>query len=374
MDLEWTDEQRMLAQTVREVCRKYSTPEIVRALEDDPAGYREDLWKELAGLDLLGLTIPEEFGGMGQTMLEQVLVYEEFGRALCASPHFTTAVLAAAAIRAGGTDEQRKTILPAIASGAEIIGCAWFERDRWEGPEGIQVRVENGSITGAKILVPFARSATRLLVAARAGVAVDLFLVDPAGAGVTMTQERTMAADAAFEVVFDGAPASRLGAPGTGWEVWEGALLEGLVVLAAYAVGGAARAHEMAVDYAKEREQFGRKIGSFQGIAHPLADTATDIEGARVLVRQAAWAHATGRRDAGPLAAMAKLYACDVFKRTTKVGQQTFGGIGFIRDVDMQLYFRRAKQMELLWLGPRALEERIAMAELDAGAPFVGIE
>lgn len=82
----------------------------------------------------------------------------------------------------------------------------------------------------------------------------------------------------------------------------------------------------------------------------------------------------SGKQDTGPLSAMANLYACDVFKRTTKAGQQTFGGIGFIRDVDMQLYFRRAKQVELLWLGPRELEERIAAAELDAPAPFVRID
>ncbi|MCA1831140.1 MAG: acyl-CoA dehydrogenase family protein [Actinomycetota bacterium] len=371
MDLSWTDEQQMLAQTLRDVCAKYSTPEIVRALEDDPTGYREEFWKELAGLDLLGLRIPEEFGGMGRTLLDEVVVCEELGRVLAAVPYFTTAAVAAAAIRIGGTTEQKRALLPEIATGAEIISCAWFELDRGTGAEGVQARFENGVLTGTKILVPFAKSATRFLVLARDGEAVDLFLAE---SGSHLTQEKTMAADAAYEVVFDDVRAERLGQRGSGWGTWQAALDEGLVAFAAYAVGGAARAHEMAVQYAKEREQFGRKIGSFQGLAHPLADTATDIEGARVLVWQAAWSHATGKRDPKPLSAMAKLYACDVFKRTTKVGQQTFGGIGFIRDVDMQLYFRRAKQMELLWLGPRALEERIAAAELDAATPFVGID
>jgi alkylation response protein AidB-like acyl-CoA dehydrogenase len=373
VDLTWTDEQQLLAQTVREICQKYSSPETVRALEDDPTGFRADFWKELAGLGLTGLTIPEEFGGTGATLLEQVLVYEEFGRALVASPHFTTGVLAATLVRVGGSPGQRASLLPRIAAGEEIVGCAWLEPGGSEGQDGVQTRYENGSVTGSKILVPFASTATRMVVLARDGSDVDAFLVDPA-AGVSTTQQRTMGADAHYAVVFDGAPAERIGAQGSGWTAWQRALVEGLVALAAYAVGGASRAHELAVEYAKEREQFGRKIGSFQGIAHPLAETATDIEGARVLTWQAAWAHATGARDAGTLSAMAKLYACDVFKRTTKVGQQTFGGIGFIRDVDMQLYFRRAKQMELLWLGPRSLEERIAAAELDAETPFVSID
>lgn len=371
MDLNWTDEQQMLAQTVREVCERYSTPEIVRALEDDPVGYREDFWKELAGLDLLGLAISEAYGGMGQTMLEQVIVCEELGRTLAASPYLATAVLAAAAVRIGGTEEQRAALLPGIAAGTEIVSCAVFELDR---TRDVGTRFADGRLTGSKILVPFASAATRLLVLAGASDGVGLLLVDPSGPGVAMTPEKTMAADAGYEVRFDGAPAEILGAPGSGAETWRAALDEGLVALAAYAVGGAARAHEMAVDYAKEREQFGRKIGAFQGIAHPLADTVTDIEGARVLVWQAAWAHAAGARDPGPLSAMAKLYACDVFKRTTKAGQQTFGGIGFTRDIDMQLYFRRAKQMELLWLGPRELEERIAAAELDLPEPFVRID
>jgi alkylation response protein AidB-like acyl-CoA dehydrogenase len=299
-------------------------------------------------------------------------VCEELGRALAPAPVIASSVVTGAAIRLGGSDAQRAALLPGIATGTEIVAPAWYERGGREAPSSLQTRLQSGAVTGTKVLVPYASSATRLLVLARDGDSVVPALVDSRGVGVSMRQERTMASDAGYEVTFDGAPAERLG--DATWDTWERALNEGLVAVAAYAVGGATRAHELVVEYAKDREQFGRKIGSFQGIAHPIADTATDIEGARVLVWQAAWAHATGKRDAATLSAMAKLYACDAFKRTTKVGQQTFGGIGFIRDVDMQLYFRRAKQMELLWLGPRTLEERIARAELDGTTPFVGID
>src|SRR5439155_10310653 len=147
-----------------------------------------------------------------------------------------------------------------------------------------------------------------------------------------------------------------------------------LVAVAAYAVGGAKRAHELSVDYAKERIQFDKPIGAFQAISHPLADMATEIAGATSLVYQAAWSlSATPERSGGAksLAAMAKYYACDVFRRTTKLGHQVFGGIGFTLDIDVQLFLRRAKQLEVLWFGPRRLEEIIAGAELDADVPLI---
>ncbi len=138
-----------------------------------------------------------------------------------------------------------------------------------------------------------------------------------------------------------------------------------------YSVGAAAKAHELAVAYANERVQFDRPIGAFQAMAHPLADLRTEIDGARTLVHQAAWTLAEHRPDAPALAAMAKYYACDVFRRTAKFGHQVFGGIGFTLDIDIQLFMRRAKQLEVTWFGPRRLEEMIAAAELDAEVPLV---
>ena len=354
MDLAFTEEQDLLRGTIREVLQKYSSPEIVRELEDTDPGYRTDLWEELGRQGLLGLTIPEPDGGPGMTQLEQVILYEEFGRALTPSPHLVSCVLGARLAPRGW--------LPRVASGEEIVSVAWLEPERGEGPDGVTLESRGGALSGEKTRVPFASAATKLLVLARDG----LFAVDPAA--TERTQLKVMGSDAEFLVRFDGAPAERVAEEA--WPAFEDAMLDALIALAAFAVGGAERAHEMAVEYAKERVQFGRAIGGFQGIAHPLAETATEIQGAKVLVYEAAWARENGRQ-ARTLAAMAKLYACDVFKRTTKVGQQVFGGIGFIRDLDMQLYFRRAKQLEISWWGPRVLEEIVAAAELDEPAPFL---
>jgi alkylation response protein AidB-like acyl-CoA dehydrogenase len=366
MDLAFTEEQEMLRGAVRELCEKHSSPDAVRALEKDPAGFSPDFYQQLARMDLLGLTIPEEYGGAGQTALENIVVYEEFGRALAASPHFVSAVLSAGVLAAGGTEEHRKEWLPKIVSGEAIITPAWLEAGGGAGQGSVHARAENGRISGEKILVPFASSATRLLVSAHEEGSVGLFLVRPED--VSLTPVTTIALDAEFNVSFENAPAEKV----ADWPAWEEASQAALIALAGYATGGAERALEMAIEYAKEREQFGRKIGSFQGVAHPLADMATEIAGGRVLGYNAAWARANGK-PIGPLAAMAKLYAADVFKRTTKVGQQVFGGIGFTLEIDMQLYFRRAKQLELQWWEPRYLESVVAAAELDTGTPFVGV-
>ena len=225
---------------------------------------------------------------------------------------------------------------------------------------------KNDRITGEKVLVPFANSVDRLLVTAKDGDKVGLFFVEPKD--VSLTRVSTIGLDAEFTVALQDTPGERV----ADWDAWEDASKDALIALAGYATGGAERALELSLEYANEREQFGRKIGSFQGIAHPLADIATEIQGGRVLSYEAAWARAHGK-PLGPLAAMAKMYTADVFKRATKLGQQVYGGIGFTLEIDMQLYFRRAKQLELQWWEPRYLERVIAAAELDADKPFINV-
>ena len=373
MDLHFTDEQEALREAVRDLCAKHAAPEVVRALEEDPAGYRADTWRELARMELLGLLIPEEYGGVGQSILEAVVVCEELGRSLLPSPYFVSSILGAGLIRAAGSDSQQAELLPKLASGDAIVSVAWQEPDRSASAEGVAAGFEGGRLTGEKIMVPFAEAASKLIVLARGAGDVGLFLVDPKAQGVTLRRTKTLGSGVDYLVTFDGTATEPLGSPGRGWGTFEDVMVDGFIALAAMASGGSERAHEMAVEYAKERVQFGKPIGSFQAIAHPLAETITEIGGGKALAYQAAWARAAGM-DARTLAAMAKLYCCDVYRRVTKLGQQVYGGIGFTSDIDMQLYFRRAKQMELSWFDPRALEEMVAAAELDAAEPFVTVD
>jgi alkylation response protein AidB-like acyl-CoA dehydrogenase len=308
------------------------------------------------------------------SLLDGVVVYEELGRALAPSPHFVSAVMSAGVLVRVGSDEQRAEWLPRIVSGDAILTTAWTEPSRGFGPRGVQAtaRAEGGDfvLDGVKWHVPFASTATRLVVLARTGAGdadVDLFLVDPSSAGVTLTQQMTIAADTQYQVELAGVrvPASdRIGAAGSGWAAWNDTMLDGAILLAAYAMGGARYAFEITLQYSKDRHQFDKPLGAFQAISHYLADASTTVEGGTILAREAAWARAEGR-PVDRLAPMAKLFACQTFRDVTAMAQQVFGGVGFTVEYDIQLYFRRAKQLQISWWDTRHLEDLVAASTLD---------
>src|SRR5205085_1737258 len=150
MDLAFTEEQEMLRQTVRELCAKHSSPDVVRALETDERGYSTSFYEQLARTDLLGLTIPAEFGGAGQTALENVVVYEELGRALATSPHLGSAVIAAGVLLASGSDQQKKERLPKLGSGEATFAPAGPEAGSSCGPDSVSTTATNHRISGRR--------------------------------------------------------------------------------------------------------------------------------------------------------------------------------------------------------------------------------
>ena len=374
MDLDLSGEQEMLREMVRGVCSSYASLETVRALEDDPVGFPADLWKQMAELDLIGLMIPAAYGGSEMSALEGAVVYMELGRALAPSPHFVSAVMAAGVLLRSASEEQKQEWLPKIVSGEAIVSTAWLAPGNGFGPRGVQARATADAdgfvLDGVKWHVPFASAATALLVLARTGdaeTAVDLFLVGSGASGLTLNQQMTIASDTQYEVELRGVrvPAgARVGGAGTGWDTWHETMLDWIVLLAAQAVGGARYALDVTVQYAKDREQFGKPLGAFQAIAHYLSDAVTAVDGAETLVYEAAWAGANGQ-SIERLAPMAKLFACKTFRDVTATAQQVFGGVGFTLEYDIQLFFRRAKQLQISWWDDRRLEELIAATVLD---------
>jgi alkylation response protein AidB-like acyl-CoA dehydrogenase len=375
LDLDFTDEQEMLREAVRALCAGACPLTRVRELEDDPVGYDAGFWQQLAQLDLVGLLVPEAYGGSGMTALEGVVLYEELGRSLAPSPHFVSAVMAAGSIARAGTDEQKQAWLPGIARGESILSVAWLEPGNGFSSRGVDVRAtaegDGFRLSGTKWHVPFASSADRLVVLARTGEGdsdIDLFLVDPAADGVRLEQQLSLASDTQYAVTLEDAvvaASDRIGAAGTGWETWNEVMLDGSILLAALAVGGARYTLDITVQYAKDRQQFDKPLGAFQALAHYLADAATDVDGAETLVHEAAWARAEGR-EVERLAPMAKLFACQTFRDVTATAQQIFGGVGFTVEYDVQLFFRRAKQLQISWWDTRYCEELVARTILDA--------
>ena len=374
MDLDFTEEHEMLRDMVRGVCAEYSPLEVVRECENDERGYPKALWEQLVELGLVGILIPEEYGGQRQTLLEAAIVYEEFGRSLAPVPHFHSAVLCAGALAIAGSEAQKKEWLPGIASGERILTPAWLEPRNGFGPKGVQLRAEPDGdgfvLSGTKMHVNFARVADRLLVLARTGDGledVDLFIVDPNASGVTLSQRFNLGSETTFRVDFEGvrvSEADRIGAAGSGWTTWNTVMLDGIVLAAAQAAGGAKAALEMTIDFAKTREQFGKPLGAFQSISHYLADAATQIEGGSTLVYDAAWSRSIGK-DTKLIAPLAKLFMCHAYRDVTAMCQQVWGGVGFTIEYDIQLYFRRAKQLQMSWWDDRYLGELVAVEELD---------
>jgi alkylation response protein AidB-like acyl-CoA dehydrogenase len=343
-------------------------------MEDDPVGYPASLWAQLGELDLIGLLLPEAYGGSAMSLLEGVALYEELGRTLAPTPHFVSAVMSGGVLSAAGSDVQKERWLRPLAAGEAILTPAWLEPENGFTSRGVEARaVAEGSgfrLSGVKRHVAFASAADRLVVLARTGEAadaVDLFLVDPAAPGVSLRQQLSLASDTQYEVALSGVVVSdedRIGPLGSGWATWQQVLEPSLVLLAAQAVGGARYALEITTQYAKDRWQFDKPLGAFQSLAHYLADAVTTLDGAEQLVHEAAWAGANGKPLAS-LAPMAKLFACTTFRDITAMAQQIFGGIGFTLDFDIQLYFRRAKVQQLMWANDRTLENAVANALLD---------
>ena len=374
MDLDFSEEQQMLREMARGLCSQYAPPEIVRAMEDDPTGYPAEFWKQLAETGLLGIQLPEQYGGSGQSALEVAILYEEFGRALAPSPHFVSSVLSAGLLKLAGSEEQRATWLPKIASGEAVLSPAWLEPSGGFGAGGVQLSAaldgDQFRLRGVKRHVRFASSADRLLVLARSGRGerdVDVFAVDPQADGVALSQQFSLASDTQYRVTFDDVRVpigDRIGPAHSGWNAWEEVMHDGMILLAAQAMGGAERALELTVEYAKERKQFDKPLGAFQAIAHYLADAATLVDGGKTLVYEAAWARSQGR-PVDRLAPMAKLFACQTYRDVTAMAEQVYGGVGFTVEYDIQLYFRRAKQLQIAWWDSRYLEERVASTVLD---------
>jgi alkylation response protein AidB-like acyl-CoA dehydrogenase len=369
MNFGFTEEQEFLRTTAREFLAKECPMTLVREIsENEPKGYRPEIWAQMAELGWLGLLIPEEYGGADLGFVDLVVILEEIGRGLLPSPFFANLQGTLALLRAG-TETQRKEWLPAVASGEKILSFAITEEAGTEEAEGIAARAERASdgyrVSGTKLFVPHAQNADRIVVAARTGAegasGVSLLLVDPKGQGVSLTPLESMDLTSRIaEVRLDGAPGELLGDENGGWGVWEWVRDRALVALAAESVGGSEKVLEDSVAYAKERVQFGKPIGVHQAIKHKCADMLIDVESSKSITYYAAWTVADDNDEAPLAAAMAKAYTSDAYRETSAENIQIHGGVGFTWEYDCHYYFKRAKAIEVTYGDPTYHRERVA--------------
>jgi alkylation response protein AidB-like acyl-CoA dehydrogenase len=316
-------------------------------------------------LGLQSLIIPEEYGGQGFGYVELIVVLEEMGRALLCAPFFSTVVLAANTLIHSGDDGAKAELLPGIASGETIATLAFTEESgRWD-EAGIAMEAtadgDGWSLSGTKMYVLDGHVASLVLVAARTANGISLFSVDGDADGLTRTALATMdMTRKQARLEFDGVVATMVGAEGDGWTVLERVLDLAAVGLAAEQVGGAQICLDTAVQYAKDRVQFGRPIGSFQAIKHKCADMLLEVESAKSAAYYAGWCAAELNDELPSVASLAKAYCSEAYFHTTAENIQIHGGIGFTWEHSAHLYFKRAKSSELLFGDPTYHRELLA--------------
>jgi len=372
IDFGLAPEQDALQQSARQFLAKECPPLLIRDCVPVDDGVPRGLYREMAGLGWMGVLVPEALGGLGLGPIELAALCEELGRVAAPGPFLSTQLVIAALLR-GGTPALKRAWLPKLLAGEAFGALAYHEEGATHDAPGVQLRASRAGkgfvLTGKKPLVLDAPAADLLLIAARTKAGrgedgVTLFAVERDHAGVHVTPHPCLDVTRRLGTVeLRRARIERdavVGGEGKG-----GALLARLLDLAclgiaADSLGGAARTLEMALDYAKVREQFGRKIGSFQSIKHILAEMVADVEPARSLVWHAAYAADRSVRERARAAAIAKAALSDIYSRTARRSVEIHGGIGFTWEFDLNLWFKRAHLGESLFGDPAWHRERLA--------------
>jgi alkylation response protein AidB-like acyl-CoA dehydrogenase len=315
----FSEEQEELRRITRQFLESKSPETEVRRLMETTEGYDPAVWSQMANeLGLQSLVIPEEYGGQGFTYVELTVVLEEMGRALLAAPFYSTVVLATNAVLHSGDEAAKKEILPGIASGETIATLALTEPNgKWDVSGVEATATQDGdawTIDGTKMFVLDGHVADVIIVAARTGAGLSLFKVDGDATGLTRTPLATMdQTRKQAKLEFSGVPATLIGTDGGAEEVLGRVLDLAVVALAAEQVGGAQKVLDMSVEYAKDRVQFGRPIGSFQAIKHKCADMLLEVESAKSAAYYAAWCAAELNDELPEVACLAKAYCSEAY-------------------------------------------------------------
>jgi alkylation response protein AidB-like acyl-CoA dehydrogenase len=367
MEFVFNEEQEELRSAARSFLADHSASEQVREAMESELGYDPKVWERIgAELGWPSVVIPEEYGGLGLSYVELVALMEVMGGALLCAPFFSSVCLGGNALLVAGTEEQKAEHLPGIAEGQTLVTLAHSEPSgRW-GADGIETlaRKQGGDylLSGHKRYVLDGHCAELLIVAARQeGTAgeqgISLFAVPADAAGVerqalpSMDQTRRLSEIELREVRV---PASALmGSEGEGWPALSKILDLAAVALSAEQVGGAQKCLDLSVEYAKERVQFSRPIGSFQAIKHKCADMMVRVEAARSASYYAGCVAAEDGEELPVVASLAKAYCSDAYFHCAAESIQIHGGVGFTWEYDVHLYFKRAKSTEI-FLGDAA--------------------
>lgn len=366
--------------TLRDAARSFLESEcpsdLIRAMDKDPLGYPPELWRKAADMGWQGMALPEQYGGLGLPLVQLGLVFEEAGRAIAPIPLHST-VVAALAIASDGTSAQRDAVLPRVVRGETVLTWAFTETDPRITPESIRMQAEQDGdhfiINGTKMFVENFGAAEQCLVACRTAASsarsagLSLFLVDTKAAGLSQVPLVTLARDKQSEVTFRNVrvpKANLIGELNEGWPIIERMLDRATVLLCAQMLGASRKAAERAIEYAKFREAFGQPIGAFQSIQHICADMIIWVDAGSLLTYEALWKMDQGL-PASVEVSQAKALCNEKCAAVVRLAQTIHGGIGFIAELDLNLWFRRVSAWTMRLGTTFDHRARIAAALLD---------
>jgi alkylation response protein AidB-like acyl-CoA dehydrogenase len=363
----FTDEQNQLRDAVRKFSADHFAEEKVRQLMESDPPFDPKVWARLGGeLGVLGLSVPEADGGVGGTLVDQAVAIEELGARLACGPLFGTVYLAIPALVAASSGPARDELLGELIEGRRTAAVAVVDRAGVFDPDAVTVTADGDALSGTVTQVVDGGIADVLLVAARGSDGVALYAVDTTTAGVQRTPLATLdLTRSEANVALNDAPARLIAGPAETARVLDHALQVGAALLAVEQVGAAQYLLDLSVEYAKSRLQFGRPIGSFQGVKHRLADLLVDVEHARSTAYHAIWALTAGSDDPALATSIAQAVCSAALSHVATDTIQVHGGIGFTWEHQAHLYFKRAATDAALLGGAEEHRDRVAAMVLD---------
>jgi alkylation response protein AidB-like acyl-CoA dehydrogenase len=351
MEFNFSESQQILINSARGFLEK-GAKDLARKMEKTEEGYSREIWAKMADLGWMGIVFPEEYGGSAGNFLDLTLLLREIGRALVPGPFIST-ILSGLTILQYGSEKQKSDFLPPLIGGKTFIAPALIKPNSLAASVSAAEQVKAGKgfyrLSGTRLFIPYGQLADGFLYLTEKGSTPTLFLVDAKSSGIKRSVLPTIASDRQCELVLD-----KVEVPEANWVIsgemaneairhikeW-GALLQ-----CAFILGMLEKVLNMTVEHAKQREQFGKIIGTFQAIQIHCAEMATAVDKVKFLTYEAAWMLSEGM-PAAKVISMAKAKASDAARTVCLLGIKVHGGIGISEEHDMQLYFRRAKAAEV---------------------------
>ncbi len=383
LDLAFSESQEMLRKTAQDFMQRDAPKLVVQRLQETDTGISDELWRTVAEMGWLGIIIPEQYGGTGLDLASAGMLYEVLGRGPLPGPFFSSAILGSQIVLEAASEEQKRNILPAVASGEQVLALALTEPGySWE-PGGVTTTaVASGGdyvISGLKLFTLDAMAATHLIVAASAGASgtgteadadgISLFLVDRKAAGVAVRRLPGFLLERSFEVKLDSvkvAGSALLGELNRGWPALQTAISRATPVLCAYKAGGAQALVDLALEYSRTRVQFGMPIGRFQRVQDMIIDMVTHADAARWVTYETLWKLDVGR--AGPEDVhVNKAVASEAYWQTCTLAHQIFSGISYSKEHPASFHTRASRTLYGFLGDPAFHRQKIAHLITDTG-------